>query len=114
MADDTHHFKITFSRTYYKVDSLTGEYIIKNGEREYKEEKILTVSKSSSEVEIPTDTLTLLTCKANLVYTTFNRKVYQPNEIVAYSQRLINSPLSGALDYLALGTVSLEEGDDDE
>ena len=39
---------------------------------------------------------------------------FQPNEIVAYSQRLINSPLSGALDYLALGTVSLEEGDDDE
>ena len=39
---------------------------------------------------------------------------FQPNEIVAYSQRLINSPLSGALDYLALGTVSSEEGDDDE
>lgn len=39
---------------------------------------------------------------------------FQPNEIVAYSQRLISSPLSGALDYLALGTVSSEEGDDDE
>lgn len=39
---------------------------------------------------------------------------FQPNEIVSYSQRLINSPLSGALDYLALGTVSAEEGDDDE
>ena len=39
---------------------------------------------------------------------------FQPNEIAAYSQRLISSPLSGALDYLALGTVSMEEGDDNE
>ena len=39
---------------------------------------------------------------------------FQPNEIVSYSQRLINSPLSGALVYLALGSGALQEGDDDE
>ena len=39
---------------------------------------------------------------------------FQPSDIVTYSQRLINSPLSGALDYLALGTVTVSEGDDDE
>lgn len=37
-----------------------------------------------------------------------------PNEVVLYAQRLIKSPLSAALDYLALGCPTLDEGDDSE
>lgn len=36
------------------------------------------------------------------------------NEIVLYAQRLIKSPLSAALEYLALGCPTLDEGDDGE
>ena len=57
MADDTHYFNIKF-----------GDII---------------VTKSESEITIATGTTDSLKCKATLVYTTFNRKVYQPNEIVA-------------------------------
>lgn len=37
-----------------------------------------------------------------------------PNEVVLYAQRLIKSPLSAALEYLALGCPTSDEGDDDE
>ena len=37
-----------------------------------------------------------------------------PNEVVLYAQRLIKSPLSSALEYLALGCPSSDEGDDGE
>lgn len=36
------------------------------------------------------------------------------NEIVLYAQRLIKSPLSAALEYLALGCPTLDKGDDGE
>ena len=84
MADDNHCFNITFKRVFYKKDD-NGNYTILNGKRVEEEDstKELTVTKSEVEVAIPIDKDNSFSCKAHLVYTTFFRKVYQPNEIVA-------------------------------
>lgn len=89
MADDTHYFNITFRRKYYEKDGQDHYEVDAEGNRTVdvnvgeEGERSLTVTKSESQIYIPSGATTSFTCKAYLVYTTFNRKVYQPNEIVA-------------------------------
>lgn len=78
MSNDTHYFSIKFTYNYEKP-------VVKNGKN--------TTETTETTVEItktrqaPEDFYSKkgekISAKAQLVYTTFNRKVYQPNEIVA-------------------------------
>ena len=67
MADDTHYFNLKFT---YKLKDVANDVE-------------LTITKDEKETTFELEEKKEFKCKTQLVYTTFNRKVYQPNEIVA-------------------------------
>lgn len=77
MPTDTHYFTLKFSYQYKKIEKIN------NVDTEVTVETELEITKSRESVEIYTKDGEKITPSVQLVYTTFNRKVYQPNEIVA-------------------------------
>lgn len=70
MPNDTHYFELNFK--YSHTDSNKANC-----------DTTLAIKKDSTDTTIALDGGTSLKCKVQVVYTTFNRKVYAPNEIVA-------------------------------
>lgn len=72
MPTSANSFQLSFSYSYQDVNDGNQT-----------KDVTLTVTESEQELSIPIDKKPAVTSTVQLVYTTFNRKIYQPNEIVA-------------------------------